>query len=686
MRTKVTLFLLVLVVGLGAIAYYYNRQWDARRAYAAGRVHLLGPDAEDLDYLEIAFRDPASSVVLEQGANGWELIDPVRWPANYFAVNRLLTQLQFLERETSFPVDSLAESGQTLADFGLDPAEGRLTYGRRGERRSLLIGRITDVGNRLYVMPEDGDRVYVVAQSLLDSLRLSLEEFRSGAVFYLPLFEIKSWSIQLAEAGNLRIWISRDGDRWKLETPVLARADDAAVETLVNRILSLKVASLEPAAADLNLLGLTSPAFTVTFQGNGRRESLLIGAPVPGAESPTLHYAKRDDNPTVFTADIDFLDELRNAQIGLRDRHLLDFDPTRLQSIAILPAGRPAITLQRLETGRWQVVSRSPERGLLTLPADEAIIQRLIDELADLQAIPERGFVSDAPSAIDLENYGLTGPSWQIVLTERDAQNSATRSQTLQLGAAESRESHTVYARVSESPSVYLVDRALADDLHPEPHRYRDRQLQKLPEGARIASLSLKRLSTDETMWSYAIADTSQPWNEALAEVPPAERQALLALVAQLRNLRARDILAAEFRPTVPGSVVETPWTWLLESSIKLEGGQGEQVSTFRLYLEDFRGGTSLTAGAPDLHLMFTTEQPFLDAFSTLVLHRPEPQPPAPSPDPTVPQPAGPQTDPDPAPAEAEPAADAAPAQDPASDSATPPATPASDPAPPSDG
>lgn len=644
MRTKATLFLLVLVVGLGAIAYYYNRQWDARRAYAAGRAHLLGPDAEDLDFLQISFRDPESSVIIERGANGWELIDPVRWPANYFAVNRLLTQLQFLERETSFSATNLDESGQSLSDFGLEPAVGVLTYGRRGEKSSLLIGRGTDVGNRLYVMPEDGDRVYVVAEALLESLRLSIEEFRSGAVFYLPLFEVKSWNVQLAESGNLRVWLTREGENWKLETPVLARANTAAVETLVNRILSLKVSTFESAAADLNLLGLARPAFTVTFQGNGRRESLLIGSRVPRAESPLTHYAKRDDNPTVFTVDVDFLDELRNAQIGLRDRHLLEFDEEQLQSIAMVPAGRSPITLQRLESGRWQVVSRDAERGLLTLPGDQQLIDGLINELANLQAVPDAppsdnpgarpksGFVSDAPSAIQIEEFGLTGPSWQIVITERNAAASgATRAQTLLLGSTAP--SGDIYARVSDAPSVYLVDRALVDDLQAEPHHFRDRQLQQLPEGARISSISLKRLSTDETVWSYGLDTSQQLWPAALQDVEEPDRDALLALITQLRALRASDIMAPEFRPTVPGDTIDVPWTWLLETTISLEGGQEKQVSAFRLYLDDFRGGTSLTAGAPDLNLMFKTEQAFIDAFQPLVLHRPAPDPPEPADD-----------------------------------------------------
>lgn len=642
MRTKTTLFLLVLVVGLGAFVYFFDPNWNVTPGAGRG-PNVLGPDAVDLDYLRIALNDQPTPIALGRQPTGWEVVEPVHWAANIFAVNRLLSQLQLLQRETSFPVNSLGQDKQSLSDYGLDPPEGIVTYGRRGERQSLLIGGTTDVGNRLYVRPERGDRVFVVGNALLETLRLPLEQFRNDAVFGIRLFEVRAWNVQLGEAGNLRVWLSRDGDKWRLDAPVQARADKAAVDTLLNRILALKVQSfVRDGPPDPSVLGLTSPALRITIEGaGGRRESLLLGSPVPGADQPRF-YAMREDTPGTFLeVQVDFTDELRNAQVGLRDRRLVEFDAKQLQSLRLVPAGRPEITLQKLENGLWQVVSRSEERGLLTLPGDQEIIDALIRELAELRAAPGRGFVSDAPSPQDLEDYGLTRlPAWRIVISERTAGAAgAVRDQTLVLGdSARDRDApHLEYARMEETSFVYLVDRALNDDLSPEPHHYRNRQLQQLPQGARLTSLTLTHLPDNEPRLAVALSSPEQTWEQALANESPERRAAVLALIEQLRNLRAQRIVAPKFTPTVPAEPETRPWTWRLDALITLEGGGNQQTTPFTLQLDEFAGGTELLAGSSSLDVVFLAERAFIDALAPLVFQRPELQssdaaPPAPAP------------------------------------------------------
>lgn len=650
MRTKATLFLFVLVVGLGVFAWYF-KGWIDRQKIQTASSELIGPDAVDLDYLEITFRDRAQPVVLERNATSWELVAPLKWPANFFAVDRLLKLLQNLRRESSFPVGTLGQRGQKLSDYGLDPPEGTLVFGRRGERNTLEIGRPTDLGNRVYVRREKGeggDLVYVVSKSLYDALRVQDEDLRSADVFTQTGTEVRSWNVQIAEAGNLRVWLRRDGENWRLDNPVRARADKAAVETLLNKVLDLKVVTfVPPAEADPTLLGLANPAFRITVDGPGRRETLLLGSFVPGADQ--LVYAQREENPpsarpTIFTVSVKdpgnpeaaatILDHLRTIQTGLRDRHVVSFDPARLLSLTIIPAGDASITLQRLETGEWQVISRAEEGGLITMPGDAGVIAQLLEEIASLQAVEKDGFVTDAPLAEALETYGLTGPAWQIRLIEGAADR--TRPQvmhTLMLGGTNPGAPHQRYARLAEEDSVYLVDRALHDDLSRDPHHYRERLLRKRAQGERITALLVRRLQNDEPLLSLSLSAPDQTWEQALAERPEQQRQALLTLLESVRNLRAREIVAPAFSPTVPDPVERRAWTWMLEATIVLEGGESPQSTSFKLHLDDFRGTGELLCASVDLGLVFTVEQPFADAFATLVLPRADPGPPPPGSD-----------------------------------------------------
>lgn len=624
MRTKATLFLLVLVAGLGAVAFYL-RDYDTDEDFKNNRVYVLGSEAVDLDFLDIRISGE-EPITLQKTEGRWNLTHPVSWPANVYAVNRLLNRLLSIKRDTSFPVSSLAENGQTLADFGLDPPQGELIYGRRGEQGKLLIGRATETSDRLFVMREGDSRIMVARDSLLRAVTVKLEEIRNSGVFSIPVADVNQWNVQLAESGNLRVWLAKEGDAWTLETPVRARASTAAVETLLGQMLALNVQSfLNNGRTDLNAIGLANPALTLTIEGPGTRESLLIGNRVTGSELPNLHYAKRENNPTLFTVEIGMVDELRNVQLGLRDRRLIDLDPATIQTITITPAGLSDILLQRLETG-WQVVSREPGQGLTTNRGDNELISALVDQISQLKAAPERGFVSDAPSDPQLEEFGLKGrPNWLIKLT---GQSDEQRPQTLLLGGRDS-SGNLVYAKTGDAPFVFLVDRGLSDELSVEAHHYRDRQLQELPEGARITALKITPLKNpDEPVFSVSLPAGVTNWETALAGLSEEKRAATNSFIAQLRNLRAKRIVAASFTSTVPGTLDNRPWTWLVEATIVLRGGVELQDTVFKLYVDDYPGGPDLLAGVPDLNLVFETGPTFIDAFNPLVFTREDPGPP----------------------------------------------------------
>ncbi len=627
MRTKTTLFLAVLLAALGAIAYWILG-WPTIDPDKSRGTILAPQEAAQLDYLKFESSARPQPIVLEKANDRWRITDPVNWPANIFAVERLVNQLQFLKKVASFPAER-------LADYGLDPAEGTLTYGFGAARRVLRIGKVTDLERNVYLLPDDRRNIIVVRRSVLDDLQRPLEELRSDAIFTIPLFEVRNWFVQIAETGNTRVHLVREGENWRLDSPIRTRADKAAVDTLLKSVLELRVDTFSgDGTPDLNDRGLVSPAFRITVVGSGNRDSLLLGNPVDPVKRPGVYYAKLEDdrNQTVFTVQVDVIDELRNAQVGLRDRHVVDVDPSRLQSLTLSPAGQPPITLQKLETGAWQVQSRTPDRGFVTMDGDPGVIKNLVQEVVELRAVRDGGFVSDAPSATDLDRtYGLTGAAWQIQIAERaPGGNPEVHLQNITLGRHASAPDQNggpenlQYARADEG-FVYLVDRGLGDDLRPEPYHYRNRLLRKLAPGESITALTLTRLASDEVVFSAALAGPDQTWKDALITQAPERREAALALLNELRILRAANIVAPEFPKSVPGAAEMRPWTWLLEATIAQEGGARQQTTKLRLYLDAYAGGTELMIGVPDLNLAVGAETSFIDAVRPLIFPRPDP-------------------------------------------------------------
>lgn len=641
MRTKVTLILLLLCIALYAFIFYFDHDIRATVSPGAAR-RILGPEVDAIERLEIVNDILAAPVSLEKRGSDWFFAGTGGWPANTNAVQRILSELQFLEHETSFEVSKLADAGQTLADYGLEKPALVLRFGRDSLSTELRVGAVTQVANRLYVLSPDGKRIHVVGRSLADSFRVSLDELRADTLFTVPVFEARSLSLQLPSPGNLRVRLSKSGGRWIFETPIQTRADKSAVELTINRLNALKVrAFVDDPAIDDAATGLANPDLRITLEGNSRRETLLLGRAAPG--TLPVRYAKLEDRAQVFTVEAEpsLVERLINAQTDMRERRVLEFDPARLTSIDIRSPARPDLSLQRLETGAWQVVSRGTESGgqpSVPQPADAQFVERLVSSLEALRADV---FLSDAPSAAELENWGFNRPEREIVLNFASPGGGvpAAGSISLELAVASEREGR-LFARVAGSSSVLLVPAETLGRVPVAPRAYRDRNLRTLPPGARIVGVELWKLPENSVVFSRELKAGAPTWEEALANEKPETRDAALALIAELRELRAQTFVQDEFTPIVPVAGANRPWSYQLETTIALSGGDTTQTTTSALFISERIGGTTMLAGSPEFGCVFEVTQPFLDACFALTFAGRDPGPTEPAVPPPSPQPA----------------------------------------------
>ncbi|MEI6105522.1 MAG: DUF4340 domain-containing protein [Opitutae bacterium] len=617
MRSKVTVVLLFLNV----VLFFYIYQYEKVQLPDANGRRVLGAEVASIDSLTRTSSNPAvASLKLERRGETWSLVEPYEWPANPHAVDRLVKELQFLEHETSFAVADLAKSGQTMADYGLDQPTLTLTFTSAKKPYTLKIGNVTEIGKRLYVLSPDGARIHVVGRSLADSIGLSLEDLRSESIFTVPVFEVRSLNVQTA-APNLKVRLRRDASgRWGFETPINARANKTAVVVTINTLNALTAKKfLDPRETDLDRAGLSSPALRVTLEGNARRETLLLG----NADTADQYFAKIEDKPNVFTTAVPaaLLETLRTAQEQLRDPRVLDFEPGTVTALTLGAPGQPELSLQRLEGGTgatvWQVVTRISGQAPLTMPADLALVEELLQKLYLLAA---KKFQSDAPSAAELEKYGFNRPERTIVLglsTGGGPRGDEASSLNLEIGVSPN-EREVAYARVTNAQFVYQI---LPDILAETPtlaRYYRQRLLRELPASARLTGLTLTDLATNTALYQHHLAETDGNWDGALAAEPEARRKPLTALLGALRFLRAKNFTAESFTPehadTAQGA---QPWRYRLDFNLAFAGGTGPaQAATTTLYLTERLGGSTLLAGTADFGgVQFEVTQEMLDAL-----------------------------------------------------------------------
>lgn len=657
MRTKVTLVLLFLNVALFFFIFRFEREWRTEQAALEARRRVLGPEAANIQTLDITGPGLAAPVRIVRQGEAWNLTLPLEWPANPHAVLRIANELKLLEHDASFAVEDLGANGQSLADYGLEQPQLTVTFSSGGSDAastttapaSLKIGNETPIGNRVYVLSPDGRRIHVVGRSLLDSLRLNLDELRASTFFSIPFFEVRSLTLQTAAPANLRIRVRRgEGDRWSFENPIVARASRTAVQLAVSGLNTLEtrrylgVERTNPELADR--AGLGAGALRVTLEGNNRRETLLLGTeigPAPavaGGEPELEFYAKLEDRSAVFSVALPtrLVSTLRNAQVELRDQRVLDLEGRTVTAVTLAAPGRPELTLQRLEAAgataaaNWQMIVRpNANEGPRTLPADREVVERLLQRLQLLEVSDSGGFLSDAPGGLDLENWGLTRPERVLTISVAGTAGSPPATLTLQLGVGTERAGR-IYAKLANQDFVYLVDADLLAATPVVPRSYRERLLRELPPGARITGLTLSDTLRQEAIYTRKLA-ANETWEQALSAESSERRNAIQSLLAQLGTLRVKSFIQDDFTPVITIDNEDRPWRFRLDATLSLVGGDGAQQTVSTLFFSERTGGATQFAGTPELQggVVFEAQQPLLDSLWVLTYGSRDPGAPA---------------------------------------------------------
>lgn len=614
MRLKITLTLLAVLLGLLTYIFYIDNR-SGSDEFENIRSSVLGELAVGIDYLSIENNVTGQTITLSLQNNRWMISEPYLWPANAFAVQSILTELRFLERISSFETNLVSESGPSLPDYGLMPSQIALKI-RRGEQSSTLhIGKPTEIGSNLYILSTDEHRVHVVNRSLLDAISVNLDTLRSSQLFDIAVFEANSWNIQIREPDrNLRVWFARSGDNWVFETPIRARANSEAVNVLLNRCLSLEADSIIASSpSDLSPYGLQNPFYRIAVESDQTREVLEIGEKI--SPQSDFRYAKLESRPTVFQLRIDFLDLLANAQTKLRERRIFELDVTAATTATIEQRDQLPLTLQKLEDGNWELVL-SDENGVLqTIAGDPGAISEMLKWLDELKAVPDTGFVNDAPSAPDLESYGLEVPEYSITITSNKPSGEAThlselRTETLLVGDRSPNEGQESFVKIASKDFVYLTYNDIFSRIDNDPLRYKDRQIISLPPTSHIQGIRIERLSDRE----FILDETLDPVSH---------NDSLSGQLAQIiSQLSVESYRSQGFTRTVRIAERQRPWAYRVSATVGSENAPADATQQIEIFVSETTGGPLLIGGIAQANQSFRFEQSFIDAFSQIVFDR----------------------------------------------------------------
>ncbi|MDX2109839.1 MAG: DUF4340 domain-containing protein [Verrucomicrobiota bacterium] len=606
MRLKLTLILLLLNVALFTAIFQIERAQPNKDAFEiTKRLVLPVGFAQEATKIEVNIASTSTRWVLEKREGTWFIVEPVLWPANPFAVSRLIGQLQFLEWEKSFPVDEAVQAGLSLSNYGLSRPRAEISLTNKSETHTLQLGQPTEVGNRIYILGDDRNTIRVVDRDLLTSVELNVESMRDSRVFHLTPFSVRSLAMVTGTAAGQRVRLIRNADEWAFESPMQAQADTAQVNASLAILTAMEIASFEP--SELARQGLTNP-MRLTLAADNKRETLLIGSVVPESKPERL-FAQIEERPTVFTVPAEVIDIWRTSQESLRERHVFKLKPSEVSGIEIGQGDR-LIKLQRLESGGWQIVFNDGKNQLSTLPADPSVLDTILAALGSFQI---QRFGTDAPSTVDIDASELNNPQRRITVqgaTER----------TLLVGGYEAA-TNLFNARIEGTNSLFKIKPDVLLLLPMQPLHYRQRTLYELPRTTVIRKVIITDRITGERLLDKSLPASSTEWQSTIDQEPEDKRLSLQTILDYARRFKV-----VQYLVQTPGDALimdkdtTHPWRYKMEVQVELPSGSGEiETQTREFLLTERIGGTTQYGGYTELGLTFIIEQKLIDALHPIL-------------------------------------------------------------------
>ncbi len=604
MRLRLTIFLI-----FANIALFFLIRWFER----APSVEPRSTDLVQFTTLEISGKNIDKPRVLKFENNRWRIVSPIDWSANLFAVNRIRNQIEFLDKEASFPLSELKARGYKLSEYGLDAPAYTIKYGNGKKMYTLKIGKSAPVGNRVYMLDEQASKIIVVDKEFVESFVIDTERLRNQNVFDIPRFEVSAFSVRLpskesngALKGNFRrVGLIRDGVDWKFETPIVAAADSNEVTAFLGEICGMAAKSFTGDNVADTGFELSALPTTLTIEGTNRKQVLLIGGKT---KDGSRVYARLEDNPTVFTIDASILKMLSDIQTSLRDKSVARFDVSKVVSMDISKDGN-ALKFGKLKSGVWDVIGKGKNGATETYPADAATINKI---LLALKKSRVRSFVSDAAGE-NVERYGITADALHIVVTQSDGEKCGLTVGKSYLSDG----ARLTYIRVDGTNSVCGISDDISEMLGTNLLDYRSRILQSLPEKSMLTSVTLTDLSTGNVV--FKISSKNGDFNDAMSKFDIRQRSAAKKLLDYARNFTVKRYTKND--STNRGIVVggkRIPWAYSLKADYEVQGTESTVSESFTCFLTKRLGGLTQYGGAEKSDSTFLLENQLIDSLFEL--------------------------------------------------------------------
>lgn len=296
---------------------------------------------------EITWNYMEETLSFEKKEDIWSYVEDEKFPLDESYIDNIL---ETLNEVTS---DKVIESPDSLADYGLDPAQNTISVTDENGQTNLLIGNETSIDDKVYCSTGDG-KVYLIPSSILDSFSHGLYELIK--IEEIPNMEdVTAFNIE-AQEGELAVEYSEDlsydendGAVWCLNL----NGEKKPLDTDQTTNLLANITELDPSVCvdyymedeEKEEYGFGEGEWKVSVSYKDEEEknfSIII--------SSTGDYMHLEDSHMVYEMDKTVSDELYQATyVSLMDKNVVHLDWEEITQISIAMDGEEYEIVRKTE-------------------------------------------------------------------------------------------------------------------------------------------------------------------------------------------------------------------------------------------------------------------------------------------------------------------------------------------------
>lgn len=391
---------------------------------------------------------------------GWQLTQPIRYPAQSSAIKALLDALQSLTPALRLGAGATNQISSTSAKYGfVHPLTLELRQGPH--RWRLLVGRRTAPGDQVYVRVGGRKAVFVVDAGWLKYLPRSADNWRDTALVDVNVNTL-NWIVITNGPQVVEIRRNPTTRLWRMTRPLETWANNGRIAKFLRHLQAARVARfVTDHPQDLSAYGL-QPAHLDFWLGRGTNVVTALFLGLDATSTATQVFGRRKGWNVVFTTAASPLSYWWAQVNSFRDPHLLELTAPVSE---IRVRGPDNFVLRRRATNDWQSVGE-------TFPVDARSVRQFIQTLAGLRVA---SFVKDVVTPPDFHRYGLAKPARQITLFSAAGRTNVVLAQ-LAFGA---QQTNGVFVRCAGDDSVYAITPEAFDRLPDAAWQFRQRRIWK---------------------------------------------------------------------------------------------------------------------------------------------------------------------------------------------------------------